>query len=173
MGRRPQPSRVRFVLTIYLTVVICSLILPKGGVDPHKVLYMTFFSGVGQTSFLTPQARPSLGAGRQKLVRTLCRMNTNAPMAAFGSVTTSVRQTAHVASRWFSIKMTRAMEIAASLLGLTGMALGSTTLYGAICYAVGVPCLVWCVVWKRRAWGLLPLNLAQMVVIAVNLWRAI
>jgi hypothetical protein len=67
----------------------------------------------------------------------------------------------------------RAAEIVASLLGLAGMALGSTTLYGTACYAVGIPILVWCVVWRRGAWGLLPLNVAQMVVTAFNMWRAI
>ena len=67
----------------------------------------------------------------------------------------------------------RAIEIVASLLGLAGMALGTTTLHGAVCYAIGIPCLMWCVVWKRKAYGLLPLNLAQMAVTIFNLWRAV
>jgi hypothetical protein len=64
----------------------------------------------------------------------------------------------------------RGLEIVASLFGLTGMFLGSTTLYGAACYGVAVPCLIGCVC-IRKMWGLLPLNLAQAVVIAINLVR--
>jgi hypothetical protein len=71
------------------------------------------------------------------------------------------------------MSITRMIEIIASLLGLAGMALGSTTFYGAACYIVGIPCLMWCVVWRRRAWGLLPLNLAQMCVAIFNVCGAI
>jgi hypothetical protein len=59
----------------------------------------------------------------------------------------------------------RALELFASVFGLAGMYLGSTTLNGAMCYAVAIPCLIACVC-ARRLWGLLPLNLAQAVVIA-------
>jgi hypothetical protein len=59
----------------------------------------------------------------------------------------------------------RALELVASAFGLAGMYLGSTTVNGALCYAVGLPCLIACVC-IRRLWGLLPLNLAQVVVIA-------
>jgi hypothetical protein len=65
----------------------------------------------------------------------------------------------------------RALELFASIFGLAGMYLGSTTFRGAACYAVAVPCLIACVT-IRRLWGLLPLNLAQAVVIAINLCRA-
>lgn len=70
--------------------------------------------------------------------------------------------------------MTRArlLELAASVFGLTGMYLGSTTPSGALCYAVAVPCLIACVA-IRRVWGLLPLNIAQALVIAINLFRAL
>jgi hypothetical protein len=64
----------------------------------------------------------------------------------------------------------RVLELFASVFGLTGMYLGSTTLHGAECYAVAVPCLIACVS-IRRLWGLLPLNLAQAVVIGINLFR--
>ena len=59
----------------------------------------------------------------------------------------------------------RALELIASAFGLMGMYLGSTTVDGALCYAVGLPCLITCVC-VRRLWGLLPLNLAQAAVIA-------
>jgi hypothetical protein len=65
----------------------------------------------------------------------------------------------------------RVIELLASVFGLTGMYLGSTTLYGAVCYAVAIPCLITCVC-IRKVWGLLPLNLAQAVVIAINIVRA-
>jgi len=66
----------------------------------------------------------------------------------------------------------RALELFASVFGLTGMYLGSTTQYGAMCYAVAIPCLIACV-YLRRLWGLLPLNLAQAVVIGINLVRTL
>jgi hypothetical protein len=67
----------------------------------------------------------------------------------------------------------RTLQIVASVLGLSGMALGSTTLYGAVCYAFSIPLIVYCVVIKRRAYGLLPLNIAQLVVVAFNIWRVV
>ncbi len=66
----------------------------------------------------------------------------------------------------------RALELVASLFGLTGMYLGSSTPSGALCYAVAIPCLIGCMA-IRRVWGLLPLNVAQAVVIAINLIRAL
>jgi hypothetical protein len=66
----------------------------------------------------------------------------------------------------------RALELFASVFGLAGMYLGSTTLDGAICYAVTIPCLITCVC-LRRLWGLLPLNLAQAVVIASYLFKVL
>lgn len=66
----------------------------------------------------------------------------------------------------------RALELIASVFGLAGMYLGSTTLHGAMCYAVAVPCLIACVL-TRRLWGLLPLNLAQAVVIGLNLFKVL
>jgi hypothetical protein len=64
------------------------------------------------------------------------------------------------------------LQTIALVFGLTGMYLGSTTLHGCICYAVAIPCLISCVC-ARRLWGLLPLNLAQTVVIGINLIRAL
>ena len=74
--------------------------------------------------------------------------------------------------RKYSISRVRALELFASVFGLAGMYLGSTTLHGALCYAVGIPCLITCV-YKRKLWGLLPLNLAQAIVIAINVFRAL
>jgi len=65
----------------------------------------------------------------------------------------------------------RMLELLASVFGLAGMYLGSTTLQGVVCYSVAIPCLIGCVI-IRRLWGLLPLNLAQAVVIGINLFRA-
>ena len=64
----------------------------------------------------------------------------------------------------------RAIEFVASGFGLAGMALGSTKPYGIACYAVAIPCLIYCVC-QRKLWGLLPLNIAQGIVIAFNAWR--
>ncbi len=65
----------------------------------------------------------------------------------------------------------RTLELVASVFGLVGMYLGSTTAYGALCYVVAIPCLIGCVI-MRQMWGLLPLNFAQALVIAINLYRA-
>jgi hypothetical protein len=66
----------------------------------------------------------------------------------------------------------RVLELVASGFGLAGIYLGSTTLQGALCYAVAIPCLIGCVT-IRRLWGLLPLNLAQAVVIGAYLFGAL
>jgi hypothetical protein len=66
----------------------------------------------------------------------------------------------------------RALELFASAFGLMGMYLGSTTVNGAMCYAVAIPCLITCVC-IRRLWGLLPLNIAQALVIASFLLKAL
>lgn len=64
----------------------------------------------------------------------------------------------------------RTVELIASGFGLAGMTLGSTMPYGIACYAVAIPCLIYCV-YRKNMWGLLPLNIAQGVVIAFNAWR--
>ncbi len=64
----------------------------------------------------------------------------------------------------------RTAELIASGFGLAGMALGSTERLGIACYAVAIPCLIYCV-WRKHLWGLLPLNIAQGAVIAFNAWR--
>ena len=64
----------------------------------------------------------------------------------------------------------RVVELIAASFGLAGMALGSTRPYGIACYAVAIPCLIYCV-YRKELWGLLTLNIAQAAVIAVNAWR--
>jgi hypothetical protein len=81
----------------------------------------------------------------------------------------SATQTPSVA-RGYAFSRIRALELFASAFGLSGMYLGSTTLHGALCYIVAIRCLIACVC-IRGLWGLLPLNLAQAVVIVVNLFR--
>ena|ERR1700710_134522 len=71
-----------------------------------------------------------------------------------------------------SITVLGTLQLAASVFGLAGMYLGSTTLDGAMCYAVAIPCLITCA-YTRRLWGLLPLNLAQAGVIGLNFFNAL
>ena len=65
----------------------------------------------------------------------------------------------------------RTAELIASGFGLAGMALGSTERYGIACYAIALPCVIYCVS-QKKLWGLVPLNVAQGIVIAFNAWRA-
>ena len=69
------------------------------------------------------------------------------------------------------ITFLRAVELIAAAFGLAGMALGSTAPVGIACYAVAIPCLIYCV-YCKELWGLLTLNLAQVVIVAFNAWRA-
>ena len=66
----------------------------------------------------------------------------------------------------------RVVELFAASFGLAGMALGSTRPFGIACYAVAIPCLIYCV-YRKELWGLLTLNVAQGVVIAFNAWRVL
>jgi hypothetical protein len=64
------------------------------------------------------------------------------------------------------------VELLASALTLAGMALGSTTRAGAGLYLASL--VFWYLLtWRKRLWGLLPLNLATTVVCGVNFWRAV
>ena len=64
------------------------------------------------------------------------------------------------------------IEIGASVWTLAGIAIGSTTAEGAGCYLVAMVFWFW-IMFRKELWGLLPLNLATMVVSSVNLWRAL
>lgn len=64
-----------------------------------------------------------------------------------------------------------AVEAAASACTIVGMFVGSTTVAGALAYAVGL--YFWLrFTFLRRAWGLMPLNVCSAIVIASNIWRA-
>lgn len=63
------------------------------------------------------------------------------------------------------------IEMAASLLTVSGILLGSTTLQGGALYMASL--LFWFIlVWRKKLWGLLPLNIFTAVVITYNLIRA-
>lgn len=65
-----------------------------------------------------------------------------------------------------------AIEIAASVATLIGMWLGSPTAAGACWYIVAA--VFWfALMFRRRIWGLAPLNVVALVVACVNLHRAI
>jgi hypothetical protein len=63
------------------------------------------------------------------------------------------------------------IELAASLTTLAGMWLGSTTGAGAKFYLV--TSVFWfALMFRRRMWGLAPLNVASLAIACVNLWRS-
>ena len=63
------------------------------------------------------------------------------------------------------------IELQASIWTLAGMYIGSTTLAGASCYAVSR--IFWfALMFRRRMWGLAPLNVATAIVAAVNIGKA-
>lgn len=67
---------------------------------------------------------------------------------------------------WFGV------ELAASGMTLAGMFLGSTTQAGAIFYLASL--FFWfALIYKRKLWGLVPLNVASGVIAWVNLGRAL
>ncbi len=63
------------------------------------------------------------------------------------------------------------IELSASFFTLAGMAIGSTTNHGAMCYVVGF--VFWFWLMKRKAlWGLIPLNVIGTIVSLTNLLLA-
>lgn len=64
------------------------------------------------------------------------------------------------------------IESGAGLFTLAGMYLGSTLLPGITCYVIAAFFWGW-LVWLKRLWGLIPLQVGGGVVIAVNLWRVL
>jgi len=64
------------------------------------------------------------------------------------------------------------VEIAASILTLAGIYLGSTTLLGAIAY-LGSMVFWWWLTYSRKLWGLVPLNIGSTILSAYNLWSAL
>jgi hypothetical protein len=72
----------------------------------------------------------------------------------------------HWLDRWFIV------EMLASALTLAGMYQGSTTPPGAALYLAAL--VFWYLLtWRKRLWGLLPLNVASTVVCGVTFWRAV
>jgi len=63
------------------------------------------------------------------------------------------------------------LELGASFFTLAGIYLGSTTADGAVCYLVSLAFWFW-LTWAKELWGLMPLNVASLVVTFINLWRA-
>lgn len=66
------------------------------------------------------------------------------------------------------VNLTRVMELLASILTVTGMALGSTTNLGAIFYAASMVPWWWLTI-NNKLWGLIPLNCASTIIIAWTL----
>lgn len=66
---------------------------------------------------------------------------------------------------WFVV------ELFASGSTLAGMYVGSTTAMGASLYLLSL--VFWfAITFKRRLWGLMPLNVASTFVAGLNMWRA-
>lgn len=63
----------------------------------------------------------------------------------------------------------RLLELAAAIVTLAGQAIGSTTLPGALCYALATTLWIWLTV-VCRLWGLLPLNIASVIITGWTLW---
>jgi hypothetical protein len=63
------------------------------------------------------------------------------------------------------------VELAASVLTLMGIFIGSSTAAGASLYLCSLVFWYWLTVGKKL-WGLMPLNVATTVVASLNLWKA-
>lgn len=64
------------------------------------------------------------------------------------------------------------LQLCASITTLLGIYLGSTTLYGASCYALSL--IFWyTLTFKDKMWGIMPLNIATTVVVIVNIHKAL
>ena len=64
------------------------------------------------------------------------------------------------------------IESAASVLTLTGIAVGSTTVVGSCFYLSSLVFWFW-ISFRKELWGIMPLNVATAVISAINLWRAL
>jgi hypothetical protein len=65
-------------------------------------------------------------------------------------------------------KLDLAIETTASVTTLAGIALGTTTHAGALCYAVA-QLVWWALILRRRLYGLIPLNAGSTLITAWNL----
>lgn len=64
------------------------------------------------------------------------------------------------------------IELAGSVMALAGMYVGSTTLPGALCYAVSTTMFFW-LMFLKKLWGLWPLNVGSAIVVGLNIWRTL
>jgi len=65
-------------------------------------------------------------------------------------------------------KVSFAVETLASITSVAGLYIGSTTLIGASCYGVGLIFWVW-LMFHKKMWGLLPLNILSLLAVIANL----
>jgi hypothetical protein len=63
------------------------------------------------------------------------------------------------------------VEVMASVLTLSGIFLGTTTLVGALVY-LGSLVFWYIIAVGRRMWGLMPLNIATTIIACFNIWAA-
>lgn len=75
---------------------------------------------------------------------------------------------AYAGSFWAAGHVTFTVELAASVTTIAGMIAGSTTRPGAIWYLVS-SAFWFAFIWRRKAWGLLPLTMAAAGVALGNL----
>lgn len=64
------------------------------------------------------------------------------------------------------------IELAGSSITLAGIHLGSTTAAGAACYLIALVFWYW-TMFRKKLWGIAPLNVATTFIASANLWRAI
>lgn len=70
------------------------------------------------------------------------------------------------------LKLDTVIELAASVLTLAGIYVGSTTLLGACFYLASLVFWFW-MTYRKKLWGLLPLNCASLGISLLNLAKAL
>lgn len=73
---------------------------------------------------------------------------------------------------WLRLRLDLGIELAASLPTLAGIFVGSTTAQGACFYLASLVFWFWMMA-RKQLWGLLPLNVASLLISILNLWRAV
>lgn len=69
--------------------------------------------------------------------------------------------------KWLTLDF--GIECTASVLTVTGLALGTSTLEGSLVYLLSM-LPWWALLIRKRMWGLLPLNIASTLIITRNLF---
>lgn len=131
---------------------------------------VTMAGGCGRICSLRPTCRSGGTIRRSSTSSMTWRIGSQNRMASVSAALTAIPEPGLRGPR--SMTPLRVVELIAASFGLAGMALGSTRPYGIACYAVAIPCLIYCV-YRTELWSLLTLNIAQGVVIAVNAWRVL